>query len=138
MNKTETSELMALIGAVRPKLLERQSPEILLQFWSEALSEVPKQIVEIAVKQLLVESAYVPDISEIVKRIKEITAPKLEGAKRRNDDWTMSEWQRDCDIRSQDWYEKHRAKLHAEGKMTAVECTERGLSISHYMAQFKA
>jgi len=71
MTQAETGELMALIAEEHPKFMDTPNPEKRLELWEEAFRRVPYELVEFAVKRMLIESPYTPKLADVVQRIKE-------------------------------------------------------------------
>jgi len=152
MTQAETSDLMALIAEEHPKFLDTANPVRRLELWEEALQNVPFDIANHATKQILAESPYMPKLSDIVSRIKaNVKALDVN----MSGDWPVTDWE----IKSwKNISDNLGIKLPAEiqaivnrkypprqelpepsplaGKLTAVECKNRGLSYKDYCAQF--
>ena len=131
MTLTETGELMALIAEEHPKFLETADPERRLKLWGETFRNVPFDAVELAVKRVLAENPYTPKLSDVVKSIRDASTPKLPPAKR-----PVTEWERKSLEWMIAWNDAHERELHSQGKLTAVECKNLGMTCADYCAQF--
>ena len=90
MTPAETRDLMALIAEEHPKFLETANPLSRSKLWWEALQHIPFGIGEHAVKQILAESPYMPKLSDVVQKIKEMS--KAIGKPAQNG-WPVTDWE---------------------------------------------
>lgn len=72
MTKNETARILAVIAAAYQKF-QVDSEGITLNVWHEMLGDLDYKLVQLAVQKLILESPYVPTISDIRKQIVDIT-----------------------------------------------------------------
>ena len=74
MTYDETLQLMSILKAAHPDYYKGMKPkdaEAIVALWAELLEPFPCELCAFAVKRLILESPYVPKISDIVTRVKE-------------------------------------------------------------------
>ena len=133
MTQKETKVLLAVIKAAYPEFYRDATDfelEATAALWNDRLQGYAYSQCDTAIKQHIDENRFAPKIAEIIKRITDEATPKLASGVHH------SEWERKSFEQSEAWYKNHTAKLHSEGKLTAVECKERGLTYQDYCAQF--
>ena len=134
MTHGETLKIMAILKAAYPDYyrgMKLKDADSIVALWAEMLAPYPYEACAAAVKKLIAESPYVPKISDIVGRVESALKPQLPAYE------PISDGERRSAEQLSVWYAGHVAELHAEGKLTAVECKERGLSYLDYFAQFE-
>ena len=135
MQYSETVEIITILRKAYPKFIQatKLDPDIEVlmksttQLWHGFLSNYPAEQCRAAVMAHIAECKFPPTISEIRDRIQNDT-PRLSTS--------MSEWERKSQDRLMAWYEQNKREHHEQGKLTAVECKNRGMSYADYCAQF--
>lgn len=105
MTNDETVVIMGILKTAYPNYyrnMKKAEAEKTIALWTELLSEYPLEICAFAVKRLITESQYVPTISEIVSRIKELQKPEGNGA---IDAWNILAKAAAGSIRTQEQYD---------------------------------
>lgn len=77
MTLQETKKLFAILMVSYPKFYpaeEKEKLRMTIELWAEMLGDVSFEIVQIAVKKLILESPYPPAISDVRKQIADITS----------------------------------------------------------------
>lgn len=84
MTPQETVIIISIINTAYPKFsieTNKDKMKLTIQLWHELLGDMPYQIVQTAVKKLVLESPYPPTIADVRKRVMEVTQPReVDGA----------------------------------------------------------
>ncbi|KRQ87304.1 Loader and inhibitor of phage G40P [Caloramator mitchellensis] len=75
MTKLEVGKIFAVLSAAYDKF---EVNEFKQQLWFEMLQDIPYQIVQIAIKKIILESPFPPTISDIRRQCADVTQKKCE------------------------------------------------------------
>lgn len=76
LQKSKIIEYIAMINLQFPnsyKFSTQRDKEIFVDLWFEGLKDYPKEVVDVAVKQVILKAEFVPKISTILAEIKKLT-----------------------------------------------------------------
>jgi hypothetical protein len=80
MTPQETKKIFAILMVSYPKFFPAEDKDKLrltIELWAEMLADIPFEVVQVAVKKMILESPYPPAISDVRKQIADImTAPE--------------------------------------------------------------
>ena len=103
----------------------------MLVLWCRVLEPYTPEQCDAALGEHIKRCAYLPDLHEILAYLP--PPPERDPMT----DWERRSWERRSWERLTAWHEAHEKALHAEGRLTAVECKGRGLTFADYCAQFE-